>query len=88
MSRRTLFQLSCWAALCSPLTVLADEPTPTAEVKAPAATASAAEIADLIKQLDADDFKARQLAAEKLSALGKSAIPALGEAAQSSQWNS
>ncbi len=90
MSRRLLFRLSCMAALCCPvtlcsLTLLAEEPAPTAEVKAPAPTATTAEIADLVKQLDADDFKARQLAAEKLSALGKSAIPALTDAAQSSQ---
>ncbi len=90
MSLRPLFHLSCLATLCCPLTfgnssLLADEPAPTAEVKAPAPTASEAEIGELVKQLDADDFKARQLAAEKLSALGKSAIPALGEAAQSSQ---
>lgn len=85
MSRRLLFRLSCMAAFCCPLTLLADEPVQTAEVKAPAATATTAEIADLVKQLDADDFKARQLAAEKLTTLGKQAIPALGEAAQSSQ---
>ena len=85
MSRRTLIHLSCLAALCCPLTLMADEPAPTAEVKAPAPTATTAEIADLVKQLDADDFKARQQAAEKLNALGKPAIPALGEAAQSSQ---
>jgi hypothetical protein len=85
MTHRTLFRLSCLAVLSCPLTLWADEPAPTAEVKAPAVTASAAEIADLVKQLDADDFKARQLAAEKLNALGKSAIPALGEAAQSTQ---
>lgn len=85
MSRRSLFHLSCLAALCCPITSFAEEPAPTAEVKAPAVTATAAEIADLVKQLDADDFKARQQANEKLSALGKAAIPALGEAAQSTQ---
>jgi hypothetical protein len=85
MSRRLLFRLSCLAAFCCPAISFAEEPAPTAEVKAPAATATAAEISDLVKQLDADDFKARQLAAEKLSALGKPAIPALIDAAQSSQ---
>jgi hypothetical protein len=73
------------AALCCPAISFADEPVQTAEVKAPATTATTAEIAELVKQLDADDFKARQLAAEKLSALGKQAIPALSEAAQSTQ---
>jgi len=85
MSRRLLFRLSCVAAFCCPLTLQADGPVPTAEVKAPAATATTAEIAELVKQLDADDFKERQLASEKLSALGKQAIPALSEAAQSTQ---
>lgn len=90
MSRRLLFRLSCLAAFCCPLLLnntisFAEEPAPTAQVKAPAPTATTAEIADLVKQLDADDFKARQLAAEKLSALGKPAIPALIDAAQSSQ---
>lgn len=90
MSRRSLFRLSCFAALCCPVTLCsstlwAEEPAPTAEVKAPAPTATTAEIADLVKQLDADDFKARQLAAEKLNALGRPAIPALIDAAQSTQ---
>jgi hypothetical protein len=85
MSRRLLFRLSCFAALCCPAISFAEEPARTAEVKAPAATATTAEIADLVKELDADDFKARQLAAEKLSTLGKQAIPALSEAAQSTQ---
>lgn len=85
MSRSTLFYLSCLAAFCCSMMSRAEEPTPTAEVKAAAPAANTAEIADLVKQLDADDFKARQTAAEKLSALGKPAIPALGEAAQSSQ---
>jgi hypothetical protein len=85
MSRRLLFRLLLLAAFVCSLPVMAEEPAPTAEVKAPAATVTTAEIADIVKQLDADDFKTRQLAAEKLTTLGKAAIPALSDAAQSTQ---
>jgi hypothetical protein len=55
----------------------------TIEKKAekPAAEATADEIAQWIKQLDADKFTDRQAASEKLHAAGKAAIPALTKAA-------
>ncbi len=87
MSRRLLFRLSCVAAFCCPLTLQADEPVPTAEVKAPAATRRRPRSRNGQTALDADDFKARQLAAKKLSKLGKQAIPALSDAANRRSWN-
>lgn len=59
--------------------------TKSAETKA-AETKTAdktADIATLIKQLDADDFGERQAASGKLAAAGESAIPALEKAAAS-----
>src|SRR5690349_3099779 len=38
-------------------------------------------VADLIKQLDAEDFTERQAASTELTSRGKEAIPALAEAA-------
>ena len=43
--------------------------------------AMADEAADLVKQLDAETFREREAAAQKLEALGKEAIPALASAA-------
>lgn len=49
--------------------------------KPAAIQASPGEIAALVEQLDSDKFAQRQAASEKLSAIGKPAIPALAEAA-------
>ncbi len=47
------------------------------------ATASAAEIAQAIRQLDSDDFRSREQAAAKLRGFGDDAVAALREAEQS-----
>ncbi|MCC6126562.1 MAG: hypothetical protein IT426_16500 [Pirellulales bacterium] len=59
----------------------ADEKKADSPDAKPAAEAAAGEIAPWIKQLDADKFAERQAAGEQLFAAGKSAIPALTEAA-------
>lgn len=51
--------------------------------KAEASEAKPADIATLIKQLDADEYNERQSASAKLAAAGESAVPALEKAAAS-----
>ncbi|MGC4006833.1 MAG: hypothetical protein QM811_28380 [Pirellulales bacterium] len=58
-------------------------PKPVEAGKTEPADATTPEIAALIKSLNDDDFSVRKGSAEKLIAAGKSAVPALTEAAQS-----
>jgi hypothetical protein len=72
-----------WAAVFAaifPAIVWADEDK-KADPAAPAAQAAPGDIAKWIKQLDADNFADRQTASENLFAAGKTAIPALADAA-------
>jgi hypothetical protein len=59
----------------------AEEKKAAPDAAKPAAEAAPGDIDQWIKQLDADKFADRQAAGEKLYAAGKSAIPALTEAA-------
>ncbi len=65
---------ACAAVLFSAVAVAAEEP---AAVEPP----SAAEIAALVEQLDADGFAERQAASDKLAEIGQPAVEALGQAA-------
>lgn len=81
MSSRLVNRIFCLAlAVGFGGQLLAQEATP--ETK-PAAVAEDNKIADLVKQLDAEDFAARQEASKQLEALGEKAVPALEKATAS-----
>jgi hypothetical protein len=75
--------LSACASLVILVAARADDETPKAAAadNQPAAESTADDVAELIKQLDDNRFSQRQAASRKLFAAGKSAIPALAEAA-------
>lgn len=68
------FVLSCWGF------AIAQEAAPAAK---PAAVADDKQIADLLKQLDAEEFDARQKASKDLAELGEKAVSALEKATAS-----
>jgi hypothetical protein len=70
-----------FAAMASTAVGAAGDKKAAPAAEKPAAEAAAGDIAQWIKQLDADQFADRQSAGEKLFAAGKPAIPALTEAA-------
>lgn len=71
----TLFGLLCCGAVVA---VAADG---EAKAKPPGAVASAEEIANLTRQLDADQYSQREAATKRLIDIGKPAIPAVRKAA-------
>ncbi len=76
--------LSICASVVIVVVARADDEGPAAADKLPVAELAAENVAELIKQLDDNSFSQRQAASRKLLALGKSAIPALADAATGS----
>jgi len=71
--------LTLFGLVCSVAAVVAAEEE--AKHKPADGIASAAGIADLVRQLDADQYSQREAATKRLTAIGKAAIPAVRKAA-------
>src|SRR4051812_24526781 len=75
-----LFISSVAFAQAAPAAGTPDQPAPAAKTEA---TPGQQKIADLIKQLGADDFTTRDAASNELVKIGADALPALKEALKS-----